>query len=65
MDNFKDEEQYNQFDSFDAKWSEAYEKEESMIDKFKQRFGEGTASDLDWGKLLIIALLIYVAVQVS
>jgi len=64
MDNFKDEEQYNQFDSFDAKRSEAY-KEETVIDKFKQKFGEGTASDLDWGKLLIIALLIYVAVQVS
>ena len=60
----KDEEQYNQFDSFDARWSEAY-KEENMIDKFKKRFGEGTAFDLDWGKLLIIALLIYVAVQVS
>ncbi len=64
MDNFKDEEQYNQFDSFDAKRSEAY-KEETVIDKFKQKFGEGTASDLDWGKLLTIALLIYVAVQVS
>ena len=36
-----------------------------MLDKFKTKFGEGTASDLDWGKLLIIALLIYVAVQVS
>ena len=58
------DEQYNQFDSFDAKWSEAY-KEETMLEKFKSRFGEGTAFDLDWGKLLIIALLIYVAVQVS
>ena len=65
MDNFKDDEQYNQFDSFDAKWSEAYEKEETVIDRFKSRFGEGTAWDLDWGKLLTIALLIYVAVQVS
>ena len=64
MDNFKDDEQYNQFDSFDARWSEAY-KEETMLDKFKNKFGEGTAFDLDWGKLLIIALLIYVAIQVS
>ena len=36
-----------------------------MLDKFKTKFGEGTAYDLDWGKLLIIALLIYVAIQVS
>ena len=32
---------------------------------FEQRFGEGTAFDLDYGKLLIIALCIYIAIQVS
>ena len=35
------------------------------IDKFKEKYGEGTAADLDYGKLLMIALLIYIAVQVS
>ena len=28
---------------------------------FEQKFGEGTRFDLDYGKLLIIALLIYIA----
>ena len=32
---------------------------------FERNFGEGTAFDLDYGKLLIIALCIYIAVQVS
>lgn len=32
---------------------------------FEQKFGEGTAFDLDYGKLLIIGLCIYIAVQVS
>ena len=32
---------------------------------FEAKFGEGTAFDLDYGKLLIIALCIYIAVQVS
>jgi len=36
-----------------------------MRDNFEKRFGEGTAFDLDYGKLLIIALCIYIAVQVS
>ena len=31
---------------------------------FEEKFGEGTAFDLDYGKLLIIALCIYIAVQV-
>ena len=33
-----------------------------MFKKFEKVFGEGTAFDLDYGKLLIIALLIYIAV---
>jgi hypothetical protein len=32
---------------------------------FEEKFGEGTAFDLDYGKLLIIALCIYIALQVS
>lgn len=36
-----------------------------MKEQFEKRFGEGTAFDLDYGKLLIIALCIYIAVQVS
>ena len=36
-----------------------------MKDNFEKRFSEGTAFDLDYGKLLIIALCIYIAVQVS
>ena len=30
-----------------------------MFKKFEKMFGEGTAFDLDYGKLLIIGLLIY------
>ena len=32
---------------------------------FEKNFGEGTAFDLDYGKLVIIGLLLYVACQVS
>ena len=32
---------------------------------FEEKFGEGTAFDLDYGKLLIIALCAYIAVKVS
>ena len=32
---------------------------------FEEKYGEGTAFDLDYGKLLIIALCVYIAVQVS
>jgi len=32
---------------------------------FEEKFGEGTAFDLDYGKLLIIALCVYIAIQVS
>lgn len=33
--------------------------------EFQRRFGEGTAFDLDYGKLVILALCVYIAVQVS
>ena len=32
---------------------------------FEKKFGEGTAFDLDYGKILIIGLCVYIAVQVS
>ena len=32
---------------------------------FNRRFGEGTKYDLDYGKLLIIGLCIYIAIKVS
>ena len=32
---------------------------------FEEKFGEGTAFDLDYGKLLIIGLCVYIAFQVS
>ena len=35
------------------------------LSDFKKKFGEGTDFDLDYGKLLIIALVVYIAVQVS
>jgi hypothetical protein len=39
--------------------------EASQKNAFEEKFGEGTAFDLDYGKLLIIALCVYIAVQVS
>jgi len=35
------------------------------ISEFKRKFGEGTDFDLDWGKLVILFLCIYIAVKVS
>ena len=34
-------------------------------DMWNDSYGEGTQFDLDYGKLLIIALCVYIAVQVS
>ena len=31
----------------------------NTLSDFTKKFGEGTAFDLDWGKLLIIGLLVY------
>ena len=33
----------------------------SIFQKFQSQFGEGTAFDLDYGKLIILGLLIYLA----
>lgn len=38
---------------------------EPQKNAFEKKFGEGTAFDLDYGKLLIIGLCVYIAVQVS
>tara|TARA_B100000029_G_scaffold132709_1_gene126667 strand:+ start:554 stop:667 length:114 start_codon:yes stop_codon:yes gene_type:complete len=35
------------------------------LSQIKEKFGEGTDFDLDYGKLLIIVLCIYISVQVS
>ncbi len=50
-----------------AKVTETVPKQVKVAKKnaFETNFGEGTAFDLDYGKLFIIALLIYVAYQVS
>ena len=32
---------------------------------FEKKFDEGTAFDLDYGKIMIIGLCIYIAMQVS
>ncbi|MDC0955450.1 hypothetical protein OAR83_03035 [Alphaproteobacteria bacterium] len=39
--------------------------QKTQKNSFEEKFGEGTAFDLDYGKLLIIALCVYIAVQVS
>ena len=36
-----------------------------MKKEFEKRFGEGTAFDLDYGKLAILFLCVYIAIQVS
>jgi len=38
---------------------------EMRFSEFRKKFGEGTDFDLDYGKLFIIGLCIYIAVQVS
>ena len=43
----------------------AFVAEAPQKNAFEEKFGEGTAFDLDYGKLLIIALCVYIAVQVS
>ena len=47
------------------KVAQAVVAEATQKNAFEEKFGEGTAFDLDYGKLLIIALCVYIAVQVS
>ena len=35
------------------------------LSEFKKKFGEGTDFDLDYGKVVILVLCIYIAIQVS
>jgi len=37
----------------------------SIKEKWAKSYGEGTQFDLDYGKLLIIGLCVYIAIQVS
>ena len=52
-------------DTIETKNSASRTLTEREKNAFERNFGEGTAFDLDYGKLLIIALCIYIAVQVS
>ena len=45
--------------------SESVQNPETQKNAFEEKFGEGTAFDLDYGKLLIIGLCVYIAFQVS
>ena len=40
-------------------------KKKMKLSEFRRKFGEGTDFDLDYGKLFIIGLCIYIAIQVS
>ena len=35
------------------------------ISDMQQKYGEGSPADLDWGKLVILGLCVYIAFQVS
>tara|TARA_E500000178_G_scaffold344949_1_gene394015 strand:+ start:13203 stop:13316 length:114 start_codon:yes stop_codon:yes gene_type:complete len=35
------------------------------LSEFRKRYGEGTDFDLDWGKLVILGLCIYIALKVT
>ena len=37
----------------------------NIKEKWEASFGEGTKADLDYGKLVILGLCIYIAIQVS
>ena len=37
----------------------------SIKDMWEKSYGEGTKFDLDYGKLIIIGLCVYIAIQVS
>ena len=35
------------------------------LSEFRKKYGEGTDFDLDWGKLAILGLCIYIALKVT
>ena len=41
------------------------EKRKTMKEIWDHQYGEGTRFDLDYGKLIILALCIYIAIKVS
>ena len=40
-------------------------KKKSLKELWENQYGEGTSFDLDYGKLVILFLCVYIAVQVS
>ena len=46
-------------------WGRIMEHMSDMQGKIEQKYGEGTKTDLDYGKLVILFLCIYIAIQVS
>ena len=40
-------------------------KKKSLKELWEKQYGEGTSFDLDYGKLVILFLCVYIAVQVS
>ena len=40
-------------------------KRKTMKEPWDNQYGEGTRFDLDYGKLIILALCVYIAIQVS
>tara|TARA_Y100000114_G_C11714640_1_gene305294 strand:+ start:44 stop:229 length:186 start_codon:yes stop_codon:yes gene_type:complete len=41
------------------------EKRKTMKEIWDNQYGEGTRFDLDYGKLIILALCVYIAIKVS
>ncbi len=37
----------------------------NTLKAFQKKYGEGTAADLDYGKLALLGLCVYIAIQVS
>ena len=40
-------------------------KRKTMKERWDNQYGEGTRFDLDYGKLIILALCVYIAIKVS
>lgn len=46
-------------------WGRIMEHMSNIQGNMERRYGEGTKTDLDYGKLVILGLCIYIAIQVS
>ena len=46
-------------------WGRIMEHMSNIQGHMERRYGEGTKTDLDYGKLVILGLCIYIAIQVS